>query len=64
MTAGARRFVRPFVSGGSYVSAGDPRFHFGLGEVERVERLAVRWADGSETELTDVAVDQLIEVNR
>jgi hypothetical protein len=64
VTAGGRRFVRPYVSGGSYVSASDPRFHFGLGEVERVERLAVRWADGSETELTDVAVDQLIEVNR
>jgi hypothetical protein len=46
------------------VSASDPRFHFGLGEVELVEQLVVRWADGSETELTDVAVNRLIEVKR
>jgi hypothetical protein len=64
VTAGARRFVRRFVTGGSYVSAGDPRFHFGLGEVERVERLVVQWADGSETTLTDLEIDRLIEVKR
>jgi hypothetical protein len=64
LVAGGRRLVRPYVAGGSYVSASDPRFHFGLGEVELVEQLVVRWADGSETELTDVAVNRLIEVKR
>lgn len=62
--AGGRRIVRLYVAGGSYVSASDPRFHFGLGEVERVERLVVRWADGSETAVTDVTVNRQIEVKR
>jgi hypothetical protein len=62
VVAGGRQFVRPYVAGGSYVSASDPRFHFGLGEVERVERLLVRWADGSETTVTDLDVNRRIEV--
>ncbi len=31
----------------SYLSAGDPRVHFGLGAARQVTRLIVRWPDGS-----------------
>ena len=31
----------------SYLSYSDPRMHFGLGEDELVERLEIRWPDGS-----------------
>jgi enediyne biosynthesis protein E4 len=62
--AGGRRFVREGLIGASYLSAGDPRFHFGLGPVDRVERLRVVWPDGRETLRTDVAVNQLVTVRR
>jgi hypothetical protein len=62
--AGGRRFVREGLIGASYLSASDPRFHFGLGPVERVEHLRVIWPDGEETLRSDVAVNQLLLVRR
>jgi len=62
--AGGRRFVREGLIGASYLSAGDPRFHFGLGPVDAVERLRVVWPDGQETLRTDVAVNQRVAVRR
>ncbi len=31
-----------------YLSANDPRVHFGLGPARRIERLRVRWPSGAE----------------
>jgi hypothetical protein len=44
--AGGRRLVRHCHADGSYLSSSDPRVHFGLGKVSRVDRLRVRWASG------------------
>ena len=38
--------VRTVDGGGSYLSASDPRVHFGLGDASRVDRLEVRWPSG------------------
>lgn len=46
LTAGGRRQVRTMLSGESFLSANDPRLHFGLGEARRVERIEIRWPDG------------------
>ena len=48
----------------SYLSSSDPRVHFGLGDVERVDELRVRFPDGSVQVLEDVEVDQVVEVRR
>ncbi len=61
---GGRRRVRDAVRGGSYVSVGDARFHFGLGPIERVERVRVLWPDGEETTLDDQPVDRVLSVRR
>ncbi len=44
---GGRRLVREVQGGGSYASHSDTRVHLGLGEARLVDRLEVRWADGT-----------------
>jgi len=58
--AGGRRLVREVHAGSSYLSSEDPRVHFGLGAVAKVDELLVRYPDGSETRLTDVTADRLL----
>jgi hypothetical protein len=48
--AGGRSFVRWVNPGGSYLSSGDPRAHFGLGPTKRYDRLRVVWPDGDAAE--------------
>jgi enediyne biosynthesis protein E4 len=43
--AGSRQ-VSQRLGGGSFLSASDPRLHFGLGPATRVDRLEVRWPSG------------------
>jgi enediyne biosynthesis protein E4 len=44
-------------NGGSYVSADDPRRHFGLGDCAKVERVTVRWPSGRKQVLKGIAAD-------
>ena len=46
----------------SYLSSSDPRIHFGLGAVEKLETVTVRWPNGKEVVLKDVAADQILRV--
>ncbi len=62
LTAGSQRQVRHAVRGGSFVSASDWRFHFGLGKSASVEMLKVYWPDGTVNTLNDVPVNQVIVV--
>jgi hypothetical protein len=59
-----RSWMRDAVSGGSYVSVGDRRLHFGLGALARVERVRVLWPGGTETLLRDVATDRVLHATR
>lgn len=47
--AGAQGWTLEAVSGGSYLSASDRRFHLGLGAASRIDRLRLFWASGGET---------------
>ncbi len=47
-----------------YMSSSDPTLHFGLGQTEVIDRLVVRWLDGRVIEMTNVLVDQLLELNQ
>ncbi len=44
--AGGRRWVREHRSASSYLSRSEPVLHFGLGQVEGVERVEVTWPSG------------------
>ncbi len=64
VAAGGRRWVRPRVVGGSYLSASDPRFHFGLGKVDRVDEVVAVWGDGTRRRVVPGGVDRLVRIGR
>ncbi len=43
---------------GSFISVNDPRLFWGVGKADRVDRLTVRWLDGSTQEFRDVAANR------
>ena len=48
--------------GMSYMSANDPRIHFGLGKRTKVAALEITWPSGQVDRLTNVAINQIITV--
>ena len=48
--------------GTSYMSASDPRVHFGLGKRTKIDSLVITWPSGRVDKLTDVPVDKIIAV--
>src|SRR6266566_3805747 len=48
--------------GMSYMSASDPRIHFGLGKRAKIESLEITWPGGRVDKLTNVPVDRIIAV--
>ena len=48
--------------GMSYMSAHDPRVHFGLGQRKGIERLEITWPSGTVDRLTNVPINQIITV--
>jgi len=54
--------TRWHLGGGSYLSAGDPRIHFGLGNCSKVENLEVKWPSGINQNLLDIEADQVVRV--
>ena len=62
LTTTAGRVLMQEVKAGSSLGAGnDTALHFGLG-AEGVDKLRIRWSNGAEDELRDVAANQFIEV--
>jgi hypothetical protein len=48
--------------GMSYMSASDPRIHFGLGKRMKIEALEIIWPSGQVDRLTNVPIDQIIAI--
>jgi enediyne biosynthesis protein E4 len=46
--------------GMSYMSASDPRIHFGLGKRSKVELLEITWPSGRVDRWKDVPVDRIL----
>jgi hypothetical protein len=60
--ARGRRQLREVHGGGSYLSQGDTRAHFGLGPAEAATSLEVRWPSGVVDRLENVAGDRTVVV--
>jgi hypothetical protein len=58
VAAGGKRQIDELRSGTSYLSQNDLRLHFGLGAVDRIERLEIRWPSGRRETLLDLPVDE------
>jgi len=48
--------------GTSYMSASDPRIHFGLGKRSRIDSLVITWPSGAVEKVPNVPVDSIIAV--
>ena len=47
-------------SGSNYASTSDRRLHFGLGQVENVDHIHIRWSRGTEQEMYNILANQLL----
>jgi hypothetical protein len=64
VTTGKLRQRGDVLSGGSYASQNDPCLYFGLGAATKVDRLEVRWPDGSAETFDVPAVDKTLTLTQ
>ena len=62
LTAGGRTQIDEVRSGGSYLSQGDLRLHFGIGDATAVDRIEIRWPSGLRQVVTDQACDRTLQI--
>src|SRR5579863_5167439 len=62
LTAGDLVRVDQAKGGTSYMSASDPRIHFGLGKRTKIDSLVVTWPSGTVDKLANVPIDSIIAV--
>ncbi|MGV3719718.1 MAG: CRTAC1 family protein [Actinomycetota bacterium] len=62
LSAGGRRQIREARTDGSYLSAHDPRVHFGLGGSTTVDELVIQWPSGARTIRREIPADQVLTV--
>ncbi len=49
-------------SGTSYLSSNDPRMHFGLNKLTKVDEVTIKWPSGVIQRLRDVKVNQVLKI--
>jgi hypothetical protein len=59
---GELRQMQDLIPVRGFLSQGDPRLHFGLGEAKQADRVEIRWPNGRVTEKTAVPADQFLRV--
>ena len=55
-------FVAEVTPTSSYLSSSDPRIHWGLGDLATIDHLTIRWPSGATQELTNLAADQILQI--
>jgi enediyne biosynthesis protein E4 len=62
LSSGGIVHVEQAKGGMSYMSASDPRIHFGLGKRTKIDSLVITWPSGHVDKLTEVPVDKIIAI--
>ena len=62
LTANGNVQINQKKGGCGYLSQNDPRLHFGLGEVNTVEKVEIIWPSGKEQVLEDIEVNQILVI--
>jgi hypothetical protein len=62
LTANGMKQRADVVSGGSYASTSDPRPHFGLGQVTKVDDIEVHWPSGTVEHFTAAGMDRILTI--
>jgi len=62
LTAGGKSQIREVRTGNAYASHNDLRVHFGLGDADSVEKIEIRWADGTTKTLENIKARQILRV--
>ena len=57
-----RRWTAQMRTTNGLYSAHDPRLHFGLGQVDEIDRVVVLWPSGLEQEIINPHLDQLVVI--
>lgn len=64
VVAGERRINRFVAPAYSFLSSNDPRVHFGLGSLSRIDQIVVHWPDGDVEEFGGTEIDVMITVRK
>jgi hypothetical protein len=62
LTAGGNVQINQKKGGCGYLSQNDPRLHFGLGEVNSVDKVEIIWPTGKKQVLEDVEANQILVI--
>jgi len=62
LTSGEFVRIEQSKGGSSYMSASDPRIHFGLGKRTKIDSLVITWPSGHVDTLTNVPIDQIVAI--
>jgi enediyne biosynthesis protein E4 len=62
LTAGGLTQVSQRKGGSGYLSQNDPRLHFGLGSVEKVDEIRIFWPSGTEQVIKDIDAGQILKI--
>jgi hypothetical protein len=62
LTAAGETHIEQAKGATGYMSASDPRIHFGLGKRAKIDLLEITWPSGQVDKLKDVPVDKIIAV--
>jgi len=64
VTAGKSTFLRLVQPATSFLSSSDPRVHFGLGKIEWIDSIEVRWPDGTLERFSGGEVDRIVTIGK
>ncbi|MBB4077585.1 hypothetical protein GGR28_000186 [Lewinella aquimaris] len=64
VVSGDRQFYLEFMPMRGFESSMQYRLHFGLGQIDHIDRIDIEWPDGERSSVVSPAVDQLLTIAR